>query len=79
MCNVNHYNIHTVRALKVITDFLKRGSYAQNNTMNEDMTTLKEAMSIGKGAIQVMLIVDPDRHDVLAPFDCVDEVLLEGP
>jgi hypothetical protein len=37
--------------------------------MNEDMTTLKEVLSIGKDAIQVTLIVDPNRHDILAPSD----------
>lgn len=50
-----------------------------NATMNEDMTTLEEALSIGKGTGQVTWIVDPDNHDVLVPPGCVGELLLEGP
>ncbi|PNP46000.1 hypothetical protein THARTR1_10818 [Trichoderma harzianum] len=50
-----------------------------NATMNEDMTTLEEALSIGKGTGQVTWIVDPDNHDILVPPGCVGELLLEGP
>ncbi|KAJ4300033.1 hypothetical protein N0V90_005282 [Kalmusia sp. IMI 367209] len=50
-----------------------------NATMNEDMSTLEEALSIGKGAGQVTWIVDPDNHDVLIAPGCVGELLLEGP
>ncbi|KAL7912426.1 hypothetical protein GGI35DRAFT_491032 [Trichoderma velutinum] len=50
-----------------------------NATMNEDMTTLEEALSIGKGTGQITWIVDPDNHDVLVPPGCVGELLLEGP
>lgn len=45
--------------------------------MNEDMTTLEEALSISMSIGQGTLIIDPDHDDLVLP-GCVGELLLEG-
>ncbi|TWU71429.1 nrps [Metarhizium rileyi] len=49
------------------------------STINYNMKSADEAVSIGKGVGLVTWIVDPDNHDILVPLGCPGELLLEGP
>jgi len=49
------------------------------STINLTATNAAMVPSIGKGMGLVTWIVDPEDHDLLSPFGCVGELLVEGP
>lgn len=48
-------------------------------TINEDVATGRDYISIGPGNGAVMWIVDPNDHEMLMPVGAVGELLVEGP